>query len=139
MTPDPSGPADKGSESVITAYKKWWDAPFPDGHLFPDGGPDDDAVEEAHTDLATWDAFVADDVIPVIEDGAPFRPHPTDLAVALADFIAGIDKLVAISTPGDVARLTAYRAYALLALDLYEEVRKAALEPKDEDTGPRRP
>ena len=59
------------------AYATWRRTPFPIG-----SGSDE--VEELHADLAMWDAFVAEAVIPM-EGGRRYDPGVHDQAAAVED------------------------------------------------------
>jgi hypothetical protein len=43
-------------------YARWWSTPLPSGSKR-------DAVDELHADLALVDVWVADTIIPLVEDG----------------------------------------------------------------------
>jgi hypothetical protein len=96
------------------SYRRWRDAPFPSGST-------NDAVDELHAQLAQWDAFVADEVIPVAEGHAhkPGIGSAYDIAKELELLRAGIEALAERVGPDDQALLRQYDDYVSLLTEVY--------------------
>ncbi|HEX4687354.1 MAG TPA: hypothetical protein VH228_11265 [Nocardioides sp.] len=60
-----------------TAYDAWRALPFPSGSSV-------DEVDEAHADLAYWDAMTAETVVPMVERASAYDPGVLDFPSGLA-------------------------------------------------------
>jgi hypothetical protein len=96
------------------AYRRWLDAPFPHGST-------NDAAGELKAELAQWDAFVADEVIPVAQ-GHTYKPgigSAYDIAREIELLRSSTGALANSVGPDDQALLRQYDDYCWLLLDAY--------------------
>jgi hypothetical protein len=97
-------------------YRRWRDAPFPHGST-------NDPVGELHAELAQWDAFVADEVIPVAE-GLAHKPgigSAYDIENEIELLRTAIDELANSVGPDDQALLRQYDDYCSLLTEVYSQ------------------
>lgn len=94
-------------ESVV---REWREAPFPRGSAI-------DALDEAHADLALYDTWVAESVMPYIDRGI-WEPAVPDVLGALDEFTRQVDELRATGTE-DLDAASGYLAYAKLLRAVY--------------------
>ena len=84
-------------------YEAWRRMPFPTGSS-------NDDIDELHAELATWDAFVAEAVIPM-ERGRPYDPGIHDQAAEIRHLRSRIEALTPTVAGEDRESLVAYREY----------------------------
>lgn len=103
------------------AYTAWRNQPFPVGSRV-------DALDEVHADLVLVDTWVAQTVIPFVEEGR-YRPAQVDVLEKLQEVR---DRASALSKSGsaDEKRLVSdYLRYADLLKSVYESLLKKVRDP----------
>jgi hypothetical protein len=98
------------------AYERWRRTPLPSGTL-------NEEVDELHADLAMWDAFVADAVIPMA-DGRQYDPGVHDQAAEVENLRQRIEVVMREAVAEDREQLRLYREYC----DLLQAVISVAAE-----------
>ncbi len=98
---------------LTESYERWQQQRFPDGSAT-------DAVDELHADLALADAWVADSVIPFVEDGV-HQPARIDVLAELGELRRRASDLASSITPDDRELVEVYAAYLDLLADVYED------------------
>lgn len=95
---------------LIQAVRVWREEPFPPGSAV-------DALDEAHADLALYDSWVAESVLPYIQRGT-WEPAVPDVLAALDTLVREVEGLLAdgIEDPQAASR---YIAYAELLRSVY--------------------
>jgi hypothetical protein len=99
-------------------YEKWRAASFP-------SGSSDDVVDELHAQLAQWDAFAADAMVP-FADGRGFEPGQLDISSGLAELRDRVDALAATADPENAKRLSEYLDYCDLLRSAYQAAEREA-------------
>ena len=94
-----------------TNIRVWRETPFPRGSAV-------DALDEMHADLALYDTWVAESVLPYVERGR-WEPAVPDVLAALDALTRDLDALRGARTD-DPEAVSAYLAYAALLRTLYE-------------------
>jgi hypothetical protein len=92
--------------TLLDAYRRWSDEPFPPGSIRDD-------IDELHADLATVDHWVADMVIPYVEDGRRF-PLKVDIDGGLQHLRRRLLHLRASASGKDLVLRDRYSKYAAL-------------------------
>lgn len=92
------------------AVQAWRDAPFPRGSAV-------DALDEVPADLALYDTWVAESVLPFIDRGI-WEPAVPDVLGGLEDLTGQAEELRSALTE-DLEVLSAYLAYAKLLRSVY--------------------
>jgi hypothetical protein len=92
------------------AVRVWRKAPFPLGSAV-------DALDEAHADLALYDTWVAESVLPYVERGI-WEPAVPDVLGAIDELVGEVGDLYASGTEDPDAAL-GYLAYAELLRAVY--------------------
>jgi hypothetical protein len=98
-------------DAFRTAYQAWRERPF------PPGSPDDD-VDELHADLALADSWVAESVIPYIEDGS-HQPANVDVLSELRALRRRAEKLETTAKPEESRLAVDYRDYIDALAEVY--------------------
>ncbi|UMG91013.1 hypothetical protein [Nocardioides sp. TF02-7] len=93
------------------AVRAWREASFPRGTV-------DDDLDDAHSDLALYDSWVAESVLPYA-DGGEWTPAVPDVLGELDRFTKRVEELRAAGTD-DPEAAASYLAYAALLRDAYE-------------------
>ena len=93
------------------AYSSWRGQPFP-------SGSSRDALDELHADLALADTWVAETVIPYVENGLR-RPARVDVDTELRRLRTRAVELGQVGDAEDRRLANSYRDYAGLLLHLY--------------------
>lgn len=92
------------------AIRVWRGTPFPRGSAV-------EALDEAHADLALYDTWVAETVIPFVERGI-WNPAVADVVGALDNLTGQVDELRSAGTD-DPEAANGYMAYAELLRAVY--------------------
>ena len=100
--------------SAAQPYEAWQRLRFPTGSA-------DDAVDEAHADLAYWDAMTADAVIPLAKGRGRYDPGLLDFRAGLARFRSELLSLQAASDEEASAKFASYLEFvdALIAVHIW--------------------
>lgn len=97
--------------SILTeALRIWREAPFPPGSAL-------DALDEAHADLALYDSWVAESVLPYVQTGL-WEPAVPDVISALDNLVEDVEELLAGRTE-DAEAASLYLAYAEVLRSVY--------------------
>ncbi|GAB2718046.1 hypothetical protein GCM10027038_15500 [Arthrobacter bambusae] len=92
------------------AFQSWRDAPFPRGSSI-------DLLDEIHANLALYDTWVAESVLPFMDRGI-WQPAVPDMLGALENLVRQVEELRYAGTE-DLEAVSAYRAYADLLRTVY--------------------
>ncbi|WP_156786302.1 hypothetical protein [Microterricola viridarii] len=92
------------------AFQSWRDAPFP-------RGSSRDPADEVHANLALYDTWVAESVVPFMDRGI-WQPAVPDVLGALENLGGQVQELRRAGTE-DLEALSAYLAYADLLRTVY--------------------
>jgi len=104
------------------AYAAWRNQPFPLGsHL--------DALDEVHADLVLADTWVAETVIPFVEDGR-YYPAQIDVIPKLQEIGDRARKLGDSGTADEKRLASDYVKYVVLLRSVYEHFLKNVDEPR---------
>ena len=98
---------------LTESYERWQRQPFPPGSL-------SDAVDELHADLAGADAWVAESVIPFVEDGI-HDPARFDVIAELDALRRRASDLATAVASDERGPVNEYVAYLDLLADVYED------------------
>jgi hypothetical protein len=85
---------------------------------FPEGSADDD-VDELHADLALVDTWIAEAIVPFVDEGV-IVPVKVDPLAALHEINARATRLAISTSAGDKKRLEQYLRYAEALREAYE-------------------
>jgi hypothetical protein len=98
-------------EDLTSANSAWRAQPFPKGS-------DNDALDEIHAELATWDTWIASVLLPYIDEGRIARDQ-VDVAAELKS-LASRAAILARGLRGEQLKsASAYRAYVHLLMRAY--------------------
>lgn len=92
------------------AFQSWRDARFPRGSSI-------DALDEVHANLALYDSWVAESVLPFMDRGI-WQPAVPDVLGALENLVRQVEELRSSGTE-DLEAVSAYWAYADLLRTVY--------------------
>lgn len=92
------------------AVQTWRETPFPRGSAV-------DALDEVHADLALYDTWIAESVLPFIDRGI-WEPAVPDVLGGLEELTGQVERLCSAGIE-DLKLLSAYLAYAKLLRSVY--------------------
>ncbi|MDX6719622.1 MAG: hypothetical protein QOJ63_1876 [Solirubrobacteraceae bacterium] len=95
------------------SYDRWQRQPFPTGSRT-------DAIDELQADLALADAWVADSLIPFVEDGV-YDPARIDVIAELGDLRRRATDLAMSVSADERGLVDDYAGYLDLLLDVYQD------------------
>jgi C1A family cysteine protease len=96
----------------MAAYSAWRAKPFPAGSA-------DEALDELHAELATWDTWIASTLVPFIDHGRISRDQ-VDVTAELNKLARHADNLAHSLDGENLKKAQEYREYADLLSRAYE-------------------